>query len=148
MFRDKPVFTREAVQSSVLKVSENMQNPIMKFDTLLTMIESNEIEIKKMISINNKKERISESQIFNLKFQLICKWSLLTISFQFKVLNDFRGWTYQIAQLAGSAIIVGSNSTEVRIPISALDEVKLYIIRNFRFIKLIRVFIGSCPCGK
>lgn len=47
-----------------------------------------------------------------------------------KVLNDFRNWTYQMAQLSGTAIAVRDELTEVCLPSLALDEVRALVESN------------------
>ncbi|CAK5074529.1 unnamed protein product [Meloidogyne enterolobii] len=47
-----------------------------------------------------------------------------------KVLNDFRGWTYQMTKLFDTSIIVKNNLTEIFLPTSARDEIRTLVESN------------------
>uniref|UniRef100_A0A915M152 Smad anchor for receptor activation-like C-terminal domain-containing protein n=1 Tax=Meloidogyne javanica TaxID=6303 RepID=A0A915M152_MELJA len=47
-----------------------------------------------------------------------------------KVLNDFRGWTYQMTKLFDTSIIVKNNLTEIFLPKSARDEIRTLVEGN------------------
>uniref|UniRef100_A0A914LI17 FYVE-type domain-containing protein n=1 Tax=Meloidogyne incognita TaxID=6306 RepID=A0A914LI17_MELIC len=47
-----------------------------------------------------------------------------------KVLNDFRGWTYQMTKLFDTSIIVKNNLTEIFLPKSARDEIRTLVESN------------------
>uniref|UniRef100_A0A1I8AZD8 DUF3480 domain-containing protein n=1 Tax=Meloidogyne hapla TaxID=6305 RepID=A0A1I8AZD8_MELHA len=47
-----------------------------------------------------------------------------------KVLNDFRGWTYQMTRLFDTSIIVKNNLTEIFLPKSARDEIRTLVESN------------------